>query len=106
MSLNSLFNQTITIYNKSSYNSEGREVLGSGSTSKARVQEVSKRKLTPDGSVIIIDLIVYAKSSVTVNTDDKITYNSVNYKVIGKTTATDGQGNTNHYKLELVKWQI
>lgn len=106
MSLASLFNQTITIYNKSSYDSEGNEVLGSGSSSKARVQEVAKRKLMPNGSVLLIDLIVYAKPTITVNTDDKVTYNSTNYKVISKNTAVDGQGNTNHYKLELVKWQI
>lgn len=105
MSLASLFNQSVTLYNRSSYNSEGTEVLGATSTIKARVQEVSKRKLMPNGSVLIIDALCYVSPSVTVNTDDKLAYNSTNYKVIGKSVAVDGQGNVNHYKLELVKWR-
>lgn len=111
MSLSSLFNQQITIYNKASFDRYGREQVGSGSTHKARVQVTSKPRLqfAPEGgsgTQYIIAAVVYLKPDVTVNEGDKITYNSVNYRVHAKHLPTDGTGQTNHIKLELTKWQI
>lgn len=105
MSLKSLFRQTITIYAKSGYDSQGRESVGAGTTAKARFQATSKTRLLPNGSIKNIDGIAYVGSDVTVNIDDKVTYDSENYKVLGKYKVPDGQGNTNHIKLELIKWQ-
>lgn len=111
MSLASLFNQTITIYNTASKNRYGREQVGSGNNTKARVQVVSKTRLhfAADGSdatQYVIAAIIYCKPDVTVNEGDKITYNEVNYRVHGKSLATDGRGQTNHIKLECTKWQM
>lgn len=111
MSLASLFNQTVTIYNTASKNRYGREQVGSGTNHKCRVQIVSKPRLhfSSDGSDAIqyvIAAIIYCKSDVTVNEGDKITYNGVNYRVHGKSLPTDGLGQTHHIKLECTKWQI
>ena len=105
MSLAGLLNQTITLYSKSSYNEEGREVVGSGSSIKARVQITTKRKLLPNGSIVLIDAIAYVLADTTVSTDDKVSYDSVNYKVYGKYAAVGENGSVDHYKLELTKWQ-
>ena len=104
MGLQGLLNQTITIYAKSSYNSEGREVVGAGSSIKCRFQQTTKRKLMPNGNLQTIDAIVYVPGDTSINTDDKVAFNSVNYKVFGKYAAVDGAGETNHIKLELIKW--
>lgn len=104
MSLLGLLNQTITIYAKSSYNTEGREVMGSGTSIKCRFQQTTKRKLLPNGNLQTIDAIVYVPSTTSINTDDKVTFGSTNYKVFGKYAAIDGKGQTNHLKLELIRW--
>ena len=111
MSLASLFNQTITIYNTASKNRYGREQVGSGTNTKARVQVVSKPRLhfSSDGSDAIqyvIAAIIYCKPDVTVNEGDKITHGSLTYRVHGKSLATDGTGQTNHIKLECTKWNL
>lgn len=105
MTIDGLFNQTITISSKSGYSSDGREQVGTATSVSARFQAQTKRKLLPDGSLLLIEAIAYVPASTTVSTDDKITYDGNNYKVVGKYAAVDGEGDTNHIKLELVKWQ-
>lgn len=105
MSLEGLLNQTITIYSKSSYNAQGREVVGSGTDVDARVQETTKRKMLPSGSLITIDIIAYVGASTTVETDDRVDYNGGKFKVHGKYNAVGGNGAVDHIKLELIKWR-
>lgn len=105
MSLNSLLNQTIAIVTKTGYNAYGREVVGTSTDVQARFQKTAKQKLLPNGSVITIEATVYVPPGTTVDIDDKVTYASVDYKVYGIYTAIDGVGDTNHLKLELVKWK-
>jgi hypothetical protein len=100
-----LFNQTLTIYNKSSFNAEGREVVGAGTNYQARVQQTTGQKMLPNGSLITIDIIAYVQSDITVSVGDRIDYSGVKYKVFGKYGAVDGAGVINHYKLELIKWR-
>lgn len=104
MSLNSLFRQSISIYNKSSLDRFGREQVGSATTVSARFQKVSKVRYKPDGTQYIIEGIVYVPSNTTINEGDKIAYNSVNYRVHGISLPIDGTGNTHHKKLEVTKW--
>lgn len=105
MSLAGLLNQTITLYTKSGYNEEGRETVGTSTDVQARVQETTKRKLLPNGTIIVVDAIAYVPATTVVATDDKVTYNSTDYKVLGKYLAVGENGTTDHIKLELVKWQ-
>lgn len=105
MSVHSLMNQTITLYNKSSYNEYGREVVGTGSEVCARVQETTKRKLLDNGNLITINAICYVPTDTSVSTDDRVDYSGNKFKVFGKYSAVDGGGNVNHIKLELVKWR-
>lgn len=105
MGILGLFNQTVTLYSRSSYNEFGREVVGSGVTYKARVQPVTKTRLLPNGETVRIDSIVYAEPGMLVNIDDRIDYDSSKYKVFGKSLAVDGAGKTQHIKLELIEWK-
>ena len=105
MSLAGLLNQTVTIYNKSRYDAYGHEVVGSGTSVKARFQETTKRKLLPNGNLLTIDGIVYVPSDTLVNTDDRLDYNSTKFKVYGKYSAIEGNGQVNHVKLEVIKWK-
>lgn len=106
MSAVSLMNQRITVATRTGYDGEGAEVFGGNTVVQARVQQTSRRKLLPNGSVITIDAIVYVPPETTIETNDKVTYSSVAYKVLSKYTAVDGSGNADHLKLELVKWQV
>ena len=105
MSLLGLMNQTITKYAKSSYNSEGREVVGSGSSVKCRFQKRTVRRLLPNNSVVTIDAVVYMPGDTSISNDDKVSFESVNYKVFAVYEAVDGAGVKNHLKCELIKWQ-
>jgi|SRR3990167_2329743 len=105
MGINSLLNQTISIYSKSGYNAYGRETVGTATSVQSRFQKKTKQKLLPNGSVIMIEAICYISSDTTIAVDDKITYGGVDYKVYGIYAAVDGSGDTNHYKLELTKWK-
>lgn len=105
MSFAGLLRQEVTIYPKTGYGADGRSTAGTGVTVKARIQETTKRKLLPTGTLITIDAIVYVPASTTVATDDKLVYGSNSYKVFGKYSAIGGAGQTHHIKLELIKWQ-
>lgn len=101
----SLFNQSITLYRKASYNTDGRPNVGTGVSHIARVQPVTKNRLMPNGEMIQVVAICYLKANVTVAVDDKVTFSSHDYKIFTKSIAVDGRGNTNHIKLELIEWK-
>jgi hypothetical protein len=105
MSIAGFFNQDLTIYTRSSYDAFGREVAGAGTAVKGRVQQTNKQRLLPNNSLITIELLADVGSSVTVSIDDKVTFDSVDYKVFGIKTAVDGAGVTHHKQLELIKWR-
>lgn len=105
MNPTALFNQSASLYTKSGYDGEGRETVGSATDLICRAQETTKRRLMPNGSLVEIALILYVPATTVVNTDDKITYNSNDYKVFSKYSAVDGTGAVNHLKLECTKWQ-
>lgn len=96
-----LFNQTILIYGRTSYNAQGREVLGASVSVKGRIQPKRKTIFLPNQEVIVLAAIAYVPSDTTVNIGDRLTYAGINYKVYNKYPVPDGQGNTNHIKLEL-----
>ena len=103
--------QTITLYNRSGFDRYGKEVVGSGTTVKARVQPTSKVRFQygAEGSQqtqYVITAIIYLPPGTTVNEGDKITYNSLDYRVHGKSEGINGVGGANHIKVECTKWQM
>src|SRR4051794_37881845 len=105
MSVQSLLNQTATLYSQSSYNAQGREVVGATTTVKSRIQAKKRTRLTPTGAMFQIDAVAFFMPSVTIAIDDKVTFSSQNYKVTAIYPVPDGQGNTDHIEAELMLWQ-
>lgn len=101
MSVTGLFNQTIVIYGRTSYNAQGREVVGAGVSVQGRLQPKRKTIFLPNQEVVSLMGIAYVPANTTVNIGDRITYAGVTYKVFNKYAVPDGNGNTNHIKLEL-----
>lgn len=100
-----MLNQRISIYSTPSFNAEGREVFTGSVVVKCRFQQMNKRKLLPNGDIIMIDGKVFVPGNTDVETNNKVVFDSVDYKVLSKYVAVDGQGNTHHIELELIKWQ-
>lgn len=101
-----LLNQTITHYPKTGLSDEGRETFGAGTTHSVRFQRINKSRVSPTGQNIIIEAIVYLAGDAGISINDKITYESISYKVHSVYVAIDGPGNEHHTKLELVKWNL
>ena len=94
MNPESLFNQTLTIYNKTSYNKYGREVVGSGTNVSGRLIIKTLSRLLPNGQTVQIEAIAYVPADTTVEVNATVTYAPV-----------DMDGEVNHIKIELTKWQ-
>jgi len=60
----------------------------------------------PNGQTKIIEAVVYLKSGLNININDRVDYGSDKYQVFSKSEPVDGNGNTNHLKLDLTKWEI
>lgn len=111
MSFSGLLGQNLTIYNTASKDRYGREQVGSGTSVNARFQKTSKPTFEYSGRgsrevQYVITGIAYVKSDTTVNEGDKVTYDSINYRVHAISKVVDGTGNVHHKRLELTKWQI
>lgn len=104
MSVESFFNQTITVAEKTAKDRYGRATFGTGVDNNARIQRVNKTKLLPNGSVLTILATVHCRGDLAINIGDKITYEAIDYKVYSKSEAIDGEGGVNHLKLELIQW--
>lgn len=105
MSIDGLLNQTITIYGTASRDGYGRLSFGAGTSVDARFSATKKRVLLPSGDQMTIEAIAHVPAGTTVNENDKVTYDSQDYKVFSRYAVPDGEGNTHHIKLELIQWQ-
>lgn len=103
MSFASLLNQSITHYPKTSFDKYGREVDGAAVAYKARVQEVTKSRLLPNGDVTTIDAVCFLFGDPSINIHDRIDYGGTKYRVFGRKTGVDRNGAVHHIQLELQK---
>ena len=106
MSIKSLLNQSATLYVRSGYDADGETSFGSGSTIKGRFEPMTKRILLPNGQTLTIDAIAIVKASESLNTNDRVTYDSQEYKIVDIFKVPDDLGNTHHQELRLVKWSV
>lgn len=105
MAISNLLNQVIIHNAEASFDRYGVEVDSStGTNYNARVQNVTKTKFLPNGQNVTIDLTVDLEGDPPINRDDRITYQGIKYRVYGKKTAVDGQGNVHHTILDLQQW--
>lgn len=110
MSAKSLMNQSVIVRPQGSYNPDGTEVVGSGTTERWRIQPKSKTIFSPRGAVdrgslLTLDAIGYAPPDTVANIDAKITHNNLSYKVYALYPVPGGNGQTDHVKVQLIRWQ-
>lgn len=105
MSYLGLLNQTSTVYNKTGHGGDGRETVGSGTVVACRAEEKTKMRMTPSGEPVRIDITFFYPSDTAINVDDRISYSSVDYKVITRSVLVDGRGATRHLEIEAQRWQ-
>lgn len=104
MSINSLLNQTITRYPGGSYGADGKSTYGTGTSISCRFENKTKRILLPNGQMLTIDAFAIVNPDITFTTDDRVTYNLIDYKVVDVFQVIDDLGNIYHQELRLVKW--
>lgn len=101
MGINRLLNQTITLNRFSSRNAYDEPTRGSSISVKGRFQPETKIVKGPNGEDIGTDALVFIPASQAVTLDDKITYDSVEYRVVTVGEAVNGKGNTDHYEVRV-----
>jgi hypothetical protein len=104
MSYEGMLNQTITVANTNNHDRYGRQTFGSSTNIKCRFEKKNQTRLLPNGETQVIHGIIFAQPTITINTDDKITFGSDTYKVVNKETVVVGNGSSHHLELEVVKW--
>lgn len=105
MSIQTFFNQTGTLKNRTGYDAYGKEKQNAGTSVSCRVQLSNKTKLLPDGSTEMILGKVFFDPSVTVANGDHFVFASIDYRVMNLNPIIHGNGDTHHYEGELQKWQ-
>lgn len=103
MSFAGLLNQTITPKAKTSYDAYGRPVLTSGTAINARVELKQRRRMMPNGSLVVTDGKAFLPSTATLTQDDHFTYNGVEYRVFMAYQVPGQTGQTHHVEIEFMK---
>lgn len=62
-------------------------------------------RVNPKGEPTRIDIIFHFPTDTTISIDDKIVYDSDNYKVINKGEHVDGTGRVRNLRVEAQLWQ-
>jgi hypothetical protein len=105
MSVLGLLNQAITVQVKTSYGADGKEVVGSAVSERARVMYKRRNIHTAKGGLLTIDAIADLQPNTVADIDSRITYAGQTFKVHSKYPAVDGLGNVSHNIVELIRWQ-
>lgn len=99
--INGFLNQTVTIKPKAAvaYDKWGKPVPGAPTSAAARVQEVEKRIQTSPDTFVDIKLQLWLAPSQTIESEDLVTWNSTDYRVVQVEKKFDLFGVANHTKV-------
>lgn len=103
--LSELLNQTVSVYERVSYNRYGKATFDTPSTYSARVEQKLKRRLDPRGEVVTTNAKIIFDGSPNITTESKITYGDITYRPVFINQAVDGDGNVHHLSVEVSLWQ-
>lgn len=103
MSYGSLLNQTITRYEKTGYGADGRRITASGVDESARVELRQKRRMMPNGSLIIVEGRAFLSADSEMTDDDRFVYDNTEYKVYSVYRVPGANGQIHHVEIEFVK---
>jgi hypothetical protein len=103
MSITSYLNQTATRYPQSTVDRFGKISVGTGVAFKCRSQGTKSKVINADGQEVTADLEMWVGPLQTVNSGDKIDFESKTYIVSKIMDKRNLQGRTNHKKLLLLE---
>lgn len=103
MSINTYLNQNLEKKIRSGFTLEGKPSLGSAVSFKGRFQDKQTRLVDSNGVEFTTDGEVWMKPDESINLEDYIIYESVNYKVVRIDTKRKFDGEVNHKKALVVK---
>lgn len=106
MALVGLLNQAGSLYTKSTRNKYGKTGFGSAVAIKMRFQKTSTTILNNEREPEPIDGIVFVGPDVTIDVGDKLTYNSVTYRVMTVEPIVVGNGSVHHKELKVQEWNL
>lgn len=101
-----LLNQTITVAAATGKNRYGEPTYGTAVTVKARFSLTNKTIIMPRGETEPIDAVVDVMGDIMVAAGDKVTYKTINYKVMRAKEAIGGGGSVHHRVLLVQRWQM
>ncbi len=105
MSFQSLLRQTVSIENPgTARDKNGRAVLGSSTSYKARVQRTNKTIITAERDREPIDAIIFLDRNAVVSKGAKLTYDSEAYRVMTIEDVPGRNGTTHHYEIKAQLW--
>lgn len=102
--LGGLLNQEVTIEPFSSNDGYGKPTYGTAVDYKARVELKEKRRMMPNGEIVVTNGVVILSKDATVDTDDRLTYDSTKYRVFSVNKAVGGSGRLHHQTVEIMLW--
>lgn len=105
MSFPHLRNQQVTVYSKTGLDRYGRENVGSGVAYMVRHEDTTKSIFIRTGETIQILAVEYFPPNAVIEINDRVVYDSKNYKVWGKSIARGMNGRAHHIKVQLTQWQ-
>lgn len=105
MSVNTLSNQTVTIYNPSgTRDKHGQPAFGAGTSAVVRFERVNKTIKTQERERDPIHATMGCPPTVTIQKGAKVVYQSETYRVMELAEAIDGSGNVHHRECNLQLW--
>lgn len=103
MPISSYLNQKATRKAQTSVDQFGKVTTDSGTDFKCRAQGSKSKVINADGQEVTADLEMWVSPNQSMNTNDKITFESKNYSVAKIEDKRNISGRTNHKKLLLLE---
>lgn len=101
MGIETYTSQTVQRYPRSGYDSQGKPSFGSASSVLCRFTESTERIKDAAGNEYIIDAKMWVDADQTMALEDKIVYNSINYKVVFVKENRELDGEIHHKRIHL-----
>lgn len=103
MPISSYLNQKATRKAQTSVDQFGKVTTDAGTDFKCRAQGSKSKVINADGQEVTADLEMWVGPNQSMNTNDKITFESKNYSVAKIEDKRNISGRTNHKKLLLLE---
>lgn len=98
------YNDALTIYNEASRDAYGRQVWGSGVAVTGRFVEHNKLLYSATGEAQMSDALIHVLPETSLQIGTRVTFDSIDYRVIKLSKPKDGTGTVRFIKAYLQLW--